>query len=250
MGHFRKAREENTRSTLRERFESFVKTLDGFEDIDALLKSSKKPDGRMRADYLFQNRRFIVEQKTLESDPIDKPQKFAERIMRERVIVAFGRVTTQRIFSGQPDATALQRGLVLKIAKTIDDDVAKADKQTRDPRLIFSVPDAVGILILLNESATILAPDVIHYALANSFQKKTQGGALRYAQNDGVILISEAHTVARGGIPGVSRAYPILTFTSPQTKSTDTVVAFADMLRQKWATFNRALLITERKQNP
>jgi hypothetical protein len=221
----------------------FVKTLDGFEDIDALLRESKPPDRRMRADYLVQGREIIVEQKTLESDPITKPQKFADKIMRERGIVAFGRVSTQRIFSGQPDANALQQRLVLGIAKTIDDDVAKADKQTRDTRLIFGIPDAVGILILLNEGARMLAPDVIHYALAKSFQKKTTDGALRYKQNDGVILISEAHTVALGGIPGVSRAYPILTFTSPQTKSADTVVAFADMLRKKWAAFNRAPLI-------
>jgi hypothetical protein len=235
--------ERNTRSSLRTRFESFVKTLDGFEDIDALLKDSEITDSRMRADYLFQRRQIILEQKTLESNPIAKPQKFAEKIMRERGIVAFGRVSTQRIFSGQPDANTLQRGLVLSIAKTIDDDVAKADKQTRDTRLIFRIPNAVGILVLLNEGAQILAPDVIHYALANTFQKRTKDGALRYKQNDGVLLISEAHTVALAGVPGISRAYPILTFTSPQTKSADLVVAFAEMLRRKWAAFNRAPLI-------
>ncbi len=167
----------NTRPTLRTRFESFVKTLDGFEDIDALLKNSKTPDRRMRADYLFQGREIIVEQKTLESNPIARPQKFADKIMRERGIVVLGRSSTQRIFSRQPDANALQRRLVLGIAKTIDDDVAKADKQARDTRLIFRIPDAVGILVLLNEGAQILAPNVIHYALANSFQKRTTDGA-------------------------------------------------------------------------
>jgi|SRR5580658_1489495 hypothetical protein len=172
----------NTRPTLRARFEAFVKTLDGYEDIDALLKFSKTTGGRMRADYLFQGREIIVEQKTLESNPIHRPQKFADEIMRERGIVVLGRSSTQRIFSRQPDANALQRRLVLDIAKTIDDDVAKADKQTRDTRLIFSIPSAVGILVLLNEGARILAPDVIHYALANSFQKRIVGGALRYCE--------------------------------------------------------------------
>jgi hypothetical protein len=241
-------KENNNLPNLRTRFESFVKTLDGFEDIDAVLRSMK-PDGRMRADYLFEHRQIIVEQKTLESNPIEKPQKFADRVMRERGIVAFGRVSTRRIFSGQPDAEGLQRKLMLGIAKTIDDDVAKADKQTRDTRLIFDVPNAVGILVLLNESAEMLAPDVIHYALANSFQKKTEGGALRYKQNDGVILISEAHTVPVAGVPGVSRAYPIFTFTSPQTTGPERGVAFADMLRKGWAAFNRALLINAELNN-
>ena len=234
--------EENAKSTLRKRFESFVKTLDGFEDIDALLRNSKDLDGKMRADYLFQRRQIIVEQKTLVSNPVDKPQKFAGKMMRDRGLVLMGTASTQRIFSGQPDASSLQRKLMLSIAKTIDDDVAKADKQTRDTRLIFSIPDAVGMIVFLNEGAEILASDMIHYALCNTFQKRTEGGVLRYTQNDGVILISEAHTVP---IPGVLRAYPIHTFTSPQTKSADIVVAFSDMLTKRWATFNHAPLIKE-----
>jgi hypothetical protein len=239
--------EENTRSTLRARFESFVKTLDGFEDIDALLQASKQPDSRMRADYLFQKRQIIVEQKTLESDPIDKPQKFADKIMRDRGIVLMGTRSTQCIFSGQPDADSLQRGLILKIAKTIDADVAKADKQTRDTRLIFGIPDAVGIVIFLNENAKMLAPDVIQYALCNTFQKRTDPCTLRYTQNDGALLISEAHTL---NVPGFSRAYPINAFTSPKTKDADIVVAFLNMLVGRWAAFNNAALLTEGRQQP
>jgi hypothetical protein len=232
----------NTRPSLRTRFEAFVKTLDGYEGIDALLKYSKTTGGRMRADHLFQNRKIIVEQKVLESDPVTKPQKFAGKIMQERGIVALGRVPTQRLFSRQPDADDLQKRLALNVVRIINANVAKADKQARDTRLIFSIPDAVGILILLNESAKMLFPNLITYALKTAFQE-TNNGALLYTQNDGVILISEAHTLALTGVPGISRAHPIFTYTSPQTKSADIVVAFAEMLKKKWAAFNRAPMI-------
>jgi hypothetical protein len=96
--------------------------------------------------------------------------------------------------------------------------------------------------VLLNEGAEMLPPDVIHYALCNTFQKKTEDGRLRYTQNDGVILISEAHTLH---VPGFSRAYPINTFTSPQTSSADRVIAFSEMLTSRWAAFNIAPLIKE-----
>jgi hypothetical protein len=235
-----KASGQDERPTLRVQFESFVKSLDGFEDIDALLKSGSAQSGLKRADYLFQNRQVIVEQKTLVSNPVDRPQKFANRIMRERGIVAFGTVSTRRIFSGQPDSSSLQRGLMLSIAKIIDDDVAKADKQTRDTRLIFGIPDAIGVIVLLNEGAEILAPDVVHYALCNAFQKKTEGAGLRYAQNAGVILISEAKPLP---ILGFQPAYSIHTFTSPGTKAADKVIAFSNMLVGRWAAFNRAPLI-------
>ena len=170
---------ESANSTLRTRFESFVRTLDGFEDIDTLLNNAKNSADKMRADYLFRNRRIIVEQKTLVSNPVGRPQKFADKIMRNRGIIAFGTVSTRRIFSGQSDASSLQRRLMLSIAKIIDDDVAKADKQTRDTRLIFGIPDAIGVIVLLNEGAEMLAADTVHCALCNTFQKRDKDTGVR-----------------------------------------------------------------------
>lgn len=237
---------ENARITLRTRFESFVKHLDGFEDIDALLRDSKTPENRMRADYLLQGRQIIIEQKALVVNPVDRPQKFANKIMRERGIIAFGTNSTRRIFSNQHDSSLLQHRLMLSVAEVIDDDVAKADKQTRDTRLIFRIPDAIGIIVLLNESAAMLAPDLVHYALCSVFQKTTEVSSLRYKQNDGVILISEAQTLS---VPGFLRAYPISTFTSPQTTNADKVITFSDMLTSRWAAFNNVPLIKQPRQS-
>lgn len=229
-------------SSLRSRFESFVRTLNGFENIDSLLKGSRKFDSKQRADYLFQEREVNVEQKTLVSDPISKPQKFADKIMRERGIVAYGTVSTRRIFSSQPDANSLQRRMVLSIAKTIDDVVAKADKQTRDTRLIFDIPDSVGIVILLNEGAEMLAPEVIGYALSNTFQKRDEKGAPRYKHNAAVIGISEVHAVS---LATPLATYPINTFKNPNRSGAAMVDAFVDMLSARWAVFNHARLIVK-----
>jgi hypothetical protein len=59
--------------TLLQRFEEFVRTLDGFESVDDLLRNSDV-HGRKRADYLLANRSIIIEQKALKDDPHDKPQ--------------------------------------------------------------------------------------------------------------------------------------------------------------------------------
>jgi hypothetical protein len=230
--------EDNMTSTLWRRFDSFVRTLDGFEDIDALLKNRTDLHGKKRADYLFQGRQIIVEQKRLVSNPIYRPQGFAAKTRRDRRIVVYGTVSTRSIFSAQPDADALQRKIILDLAKRISADVADADKQTRDTRLIFDIPDAVGIIVLLNEGAEILTPDVIGYAVSNAFQERSNEGARRYTHSDGVIGISEAQTLPVQALP----TYPINTFTSPQTNRAEIVVAFSDMLISKWATFNHATL--------
>jgi hypothetical protein len=228
------------RPSLRERFEAFVQTLDGFESIDALLRGGD-PQGKKRADYLVRNRQFVIEQKILQSNPAGRPQKFVDKLALERGIRIYGKVSTRQVFSGQTDAVDLQRRMVLDIARIIDDNVAAADKQTADTRLIFNIPDAAGILILLNESAGHLQPDVIHYALVNSFQKKSAPNTLRYTANDAVILISEAKPPK--GFPG-RLAFPVLLFLSPQKKHAASITEFSERLIREWATFNNAPLIT------
>jgi hypothetical protein len=48
--------------------EQLLPAVDGFKDIDALLKDRDLP-GKNRADYLLHGRTVIVEQKSLEVDP-------------------------------------------------------------------------------------------------------------------------------------------------------------------------------------
>jgi hypothetical protein len=229
----------NTMANLRERFESFVQTLDGFESIDVLLKEAY-PHGIKRAVYLLQNRRIVIEQKVLQSNPDGRPQRFADKVARERGIIYYGATSTARLFGRQPDSQELQKRLILDLARVIDDDVACADKQTADTRQLFNIPTAMGVIVLLNEGAKMLRPDVIHYALANSFQKKSGTGGLRYVANDGVIVISEALCIE---LPSFPRAFPLLSFHAPLRRQAAPFTAFSDSLMKHWAAFNNAPLV-------
>jgi hypothetical protein len=226
-------------SSLLERFESFVTTLDGFESIDSLLHVAD-PKGIKRADYLVQNRHIIIEQKVLRSNPIGRPQRFVDKLASERGILIYGRVSTAQIFSGQPDTRDLQRKMVLDLARVIDDDVADADKQTAETRRLFNIPNALGVLLFLNESADALRPDVIHFALRNSFHKKHESDALRYTANECVVVISEANVVA---LPSFQRGSPIFSYLTPQNRHAALFEHFSDTLMKRWADFNNAPLL-------
>lgn len=220
-------------ASLRESFETFIQTVDQFESIDDLLKHAD-PHGKQRADYLLCGRKIIIEQKVLEVDPGDKPSKFMNNIMKQRNIIAYGRISSEVIFRKMHDGDRLRRSLTLYTSKVIDDIVAKADKQTRDTREIFSIPDAVGILILLNEKAIILNQDIIRYSLSQVFQKISDDGSLRYPHNNGVILISSVHFKKTA----IGMAFPCHFFTSPHQIGATLVRQFSDMLFQAWAKFN------------
>lgn len=226
------------RASLRDRFEVFARTLDGFEDVDVLLKDND-PQGKKRADYLFAGRSIIVEQKTLEIDPKDKPQKFMDRLMEQGRFIAFGRVSTQSIFDKLPDGKKLYRKLIHKITAVIESDVSSADKQTRDTREIFGIPNAAGILVLLNQSAEILEPPLINYRLHQLFKRDEISGGVRYPHNDVVIVISELHPI----LIGAAKFHRIEIYTNSVTTNRSSALAFANILRQRWAAFNGEPLV-------
>jgi hypothetical protein len=225
-------------SNLRERFEMFIKTMRGFESIDELLKDVHL-EGKKRADYLLWDRQIIVEQKILVNDPADKPQKFINQLINKGRILAWGRVSTNRIFAGMPDGDQQKRRMFLSITKGLEASFADADKQTRDTREIFSIPDAIGVVVILNVSAPTLHPDLMRYGLSQVLIKRTDDGSIRYRHNDGVVIISEAHTdVSRRG-----RGAPCFSSPTPHTKSEQLVRAFSDSLVRAWAAFNGVPLV-------
>lgn len=218
---------------LRQLFESFISTQPGFERIDDLLRNSHEI--RKRADYLLWNRKIIVEQKVLVVDQGHWPQQFIDRLMQERRSILFGQLSSDAIFSRFADGEALKRDMFLAMTKGFEDDVADADKQTRDTRNIFQIPDAVGVVVLLNESASALPPELIGFGLHHVLNKKRDDQALRYVQNDAVVVISSAHVLPDShGNPGM----PCFATATPQCRARGLVDAFTEELFRRWALFN------------
>jgi hypothetical protein len=220
---------------LQERFESFVRTMEGFEGVDELLRNARR-ETRKRADYLFSDRSIIIEQKVLKVDQAHRPQQFIDRMIRERGILIYGRHSTDSIFNRLPDGQKLKRDMFLGMTKGFEDDIAAADKQSRDTRAIFSIPEAVGIVVILNEGASALPPELLGFSLHNVLNKRRSDGSLRYVHNDGVMVISEAHVLidSKGG-----RGLPCFATRTPQGRSPDLVNAFSEHLLQAWASFNK-----------
>lgn len=221
--------------SLRERFEDFVTSLEGFESIDKLLRGND-PEGKKRADYLLSDRSIIVEQKTLTVDPADRPEKFIQKLVEERGIVVYGQISTDMIFRKLPDGQAQKGKMFDAMTCQIDTDVANGDKQTRDTRDIFNIPDALGVLIILNENAKTLEPDIIRYGVQRSYAK-LQEGKFRYPHNQGVIVISELHQL---NWCEKTRTPLVLTFCRDDDRYKRRFIDFSNKLSRYWAWFNGA----------
>jgi hypothetical protein len=217
---------------LRKRFESFIKIFPGFESVDALLDDASYAD-KERADYLLSDRNVIVEQKALVVDPVDKAQQFVNRLLAHGRIRPFRKSTTRAIFDSLPDGKVLGHKMYLNMTRSIEKHIAKADRQTRDTREIFNIPEAVGVLLILNESARALPPDLIRYRLDLVYGDVSRG-VPRCPHNDGVIMISDVHALIQSWGHGM----PCFAFPTIHSQYPEKFRAFADAFVEAWSAFN------------
>ena len=225
--------------SLKERFARFM-SLGGFaESIDSLTIADHTR-GHKKADYLACSRSVIIEEKSIDRDVDAKVYAFLRDLTRHHGPLDCEYVT----LAGIIDAVAkLPRGNPFKprlraiLTQRIDDYIAEADKQTRDTRMTFSIPAAVGVVVVLNENAPLIEPDYFVDKAWDMLRKEAEPGRLRYPQNQVAILISEAHRIpSQDG----SEMIPVETIFSDAGLANSAAVSFAEEIRQRWAEFNQA----------
>jgi hypothetical protein len=196
------------------------------------MKSAPR-DPRKRADYLAIDRKVIIEKKTLVVDPVKGPQAFVNDLCKRRGIYLAGRTDTRRIFNSLPDGRELERQMYRGMTKGFEDSLAVADKQTRDTRAIFDVPNALGIVIVLNESAQQLYPELLTYGLTELVRKTKHDGSPRYSHNDGFIVISTSHASVSEEAVGM----PVHSIIAPTCRDIDLLNEFLRLFVDSWGKF-------------
>jgi hypothetical protein len=225
--------------SLKTRFERFMAEGDFVEGIDAITPGNQPP-GRQRADYLAYDRSVIIEQKSFDRDVELKVRAVLSDLIQQHGPIEREHVTIRDIIevigtlpAGNPFKPRLREILTQKF----DDVLAKADKQTRDTRLTFSIPKAIGVVVVLNEHAPLIEPDYFWDKTWDVLRRETAPGILRYPENQVVILISEAHRIpSEDG----SDRIPVETAFSDAGAESPNAKAFAEDFHKRWAAFNNA----------
>jgi hypothetical protein len=225
-------------TSLKQRFERFMLSTPGVESIDDLVRPRESElVGRKRADFLACGRRVVIETKSLEVDPVEKIQRFLDGLARSGRVPKTGDTTLAELLRDLPDGQAHYDALLARVTKVFDDNIARADDQARDTKSIFNIPEAIGVVVMLNENAALLYPDQSVLRIFDVLRKKTADGKPRYVHNHVVIYISEAHTVDAG--EGVTM-YDMATVYSDAGNAFPFATTFAEDLNKRWAAFNDA----------
>ena len=228
--------------SLRDRFQEFITKLPYSEVIDEL-ETPKIFIDEKRADYFIENRKVIIEQKTLESDPEYKVHEELDKHReRDEFPLIYGEVELSKILKHLPDGDSINGKLFYKVSRSIEKSFRSADKQIKSTKEIFNCSNSSGLLVLLNENIDVLSTEIISYRISELLAKLDDSGNLRYPHITSVWLIFENYTYKSK--PGHTLLPSIIVDGPNYEKYKDLDIIYFN-LQKEWAAFNGIPFITK-----
>jgi len=229
------------------RFKVFLRDWDQAESIDDLELSQEQRKAK-KGDYFFANRSVIGELKALYDDTSLKVETILEP-HRERPEwpLFYSEQQLQTVLKHLPDGAKIQSAILEAITASIDGVIEKANRQIRSTKVTFGLPDAGGLLIILNDTVDILDPHLVAHRIRKTLNKRTDKGEIRFPHVSVVVVIAAAHYAQMNPeLQGI----PILIMPNAVPEA-GRVEEFVSILNKKWSAFDRKpLLSIETEQFP
>jgi len=150
---------------LESHFFSFLRRLRDAEVIDDLQLTSSQRRGK-RADVFFNSRLVIGEVKVLATDTSPKIAPILEPYENTpEWPIFYGQRPISKILEYLPDRERIQRAIYDAIAGSLEYLVRDANRQVRATKASFGLPEARGVLVVLNDTIDILDPNVMAHKI-------------------------------------------------------------------------------------
>src|ERR1043166_8566958 len=161
---------------LEARLKVFLRDLEETESIDELTLT-REQQAAPKADYFFANRNIAGELKALYEDTTTKIDAILDPYRNTPDWpILFGKQALERVLPPLPDPDLLRGTIFRSITRSIEAVVEKANRQIRETKRTFGLPDAGGLLIILNDAVDIQSPDVVVYRVRRALNKRTADG--------------------------------------------------------------------------
>jgi SEC-C motif len=219
---------------LKERLPLFARTVPGAELIDDLVLTAEQKKAN-KADIFFQGRRIICETKVFNTDTAWKIERLLEPHKRRREWpIFYGAWDLYKILRNLPDGPEIHRQIFEAITSAINKFITEANRQIRETKRTFGLPESGGLLVIGNDSIGVLSPPVIAHKVKRMLDKRTPEGTPRFPHINTVWMISENYLAephpGKTGIPSL-----LLQQDLPDPQN---VEGFTDQLQTRWAAFH------------
>ena len=165
--------------SLRKYVEDKISAIQGYENIDKILKSKG-------ADYLLYGRRVIVEQKEFENSPQHRKKGSRMQAYSEQLFEKYGinPISQDRSYLSEKykllseeEATHLSK-LRNDFYDKIKDDIRDANKQIESTKKALGLPEATGVVLMIFDRINSIMPSVIENRVGRIFGAQQNGEPL------------------------------------------------------------------------
>lgn len=184
-----------------------------------------------KADYLIGQRRLIAELKTINGDPKDRvEQRLRERFRQPDAPYVVGRYGLGPVLESMPDQAPLTKMINDLQSRAVRRHLQKTNEQISATKARLSLPEAAGLVVLMNDGEPMIDAANMGYAVKSAFET-VEGG---YPHINYVWISVERHKVALSERPGFPQL--LVTRTAEPPPHFQLLV---NML-EAWAAFNGA----------
>jgi hypothetical protein len=239
---------------LESRFTGFIKSHPTAEWVDELTSpdAAASNPGEERADFFLENRTFVGELKSLETDTRYKIDEIIEPYRhRADWPQYYGTWPLEQVLRKLPDGEAIFRQVSRAVTSAIPGIVRKANRQIGATKRAIRTTSAEGILVVLNGEIELLPPLTISNHIRRVLTGRKKDGSPSFRHIQSAIVVSEAHQVVPGGDPkGLPPFHPLVTTINDLAPPTPKCSRITQELLVGWATFNGMPLVTLRGMTP
>jgi hypothetical protein len=233
-------------ASLEERFTRFLASLPGAEAIDGMVLP-EDPERRRKADFLLAKREVVLELKTLTVDSSHKVEAAVDKHReRDEFPLFYGTADVRKVLSHLPDGEDIYRRMVNSLGRSIEEAVRSAEEQVTHTRHVLCIPNAIGMLVILNESVEILDPVVVGHRVAQLMRRERTGNS-DAEKLDFVWLLFESHALGVvGGVP----AMPSMLIRGERAARFPWFTAFHNDVVERWAALNNGAVVDGGSPDP
>jgi len=233
-------------ASLENRFTSFLSGLPGAEVIDDL-DLPDDPKHRRKADFLLAHRQVVVELKTLTEDTSHKIESIADKHRdREDWPLFYGTADVRKVLNNLPDGDAIYGKMANAIGRSVEAAVRSAEEQITHTRHVLELPEAAGMLVILNESIDVLDPYFVGHRVAQLMRRHRTGNSTA-ERLDFVCLLFESHSM--GVVQGIPTA-PCILISGDRKEQFPWFSAFHQDLVRRWAAANGGISMQGEATDP
>lgn len=234
------------KESLEKRFFTFVKSIDDAESIDDLSLTSEQKKTK-KGDFFFKNRSVVCEIKSLKKDTSPKVDHILAPFRNcPEWPMFYGEWKIAKVLEHLPDGEQIGQKIIEEVSSAVSNGLRDANRQIRETKKSFHLPNAEGLLVLLNDAVEVLSPHVIVGQIQRQLKKRTTYGEPRFTEIAVVWVVDETHSTF---LSQKLRGKPLIMVINDYIKSSGATEDLVSTLFQEWAVFERITLI-DRKDVP